>query len=97
MSKFKRKVEEFMETMRNEWRVQNAVVITLKEEIARLTKSNEGLMDRLMSQDFEKFKVYGTDFEVTANNDDYDPKYDANLAGEVVDLDEITENRTEKA
>ncbi|MHA2068158.1 MAG: hypothetical protein ACXABY_27670 [Candidatus Thorarchaeota archaeon] len=49
-----------------------------------------------MSQDFEKFKIYDERHLIPGDEKGYDPNFDADLAGEVVDLDELSPNRNEE-
>lgn len=56
-----------------------------KELIKRLEKQNEALMDRLMSQDFTKFKTFSYENLESPKKKPPDPMEDEDLAGMIID------------
>ena len=81
------KIEEIVIILYDELKVRDGVVSQQDRIIEQLTQANKDLMDRLMSQDFEKFKTF-TIPEMVDEEEPYDFLQDESLAGEVYDGEE---------
>ena len=65
-------------------KINDARVVILNEQIMRLQKEKESLLDRLMSRNFEEFKTYSVDKENVELLEDLLPENDETSAGEVI-------------
>jgi len=65
-------------------KLNDARVVILNEQIMRLQKEKESLLDRLMSRNFEEFKTYSVDKENVELLEDLLPENDETSAGEVI-------------
>lgn len=80
---YKKNILEKLERIQTQLEKSGATVGILREEIDRLRKENEKLMDRFMAMDFEKFKTYNPEFSVEPVKEQALYDEDESNAGEI--------------
>jgi hypothetical protein len=88
---FRKEVRRFIADTRVRWMRRDSDVYILTEVNKNLREQNKDLLDRLMARNFEELQVYRARGEIEDLGTGPAPDQDADLAGEVLDLEEVKE------